>query len=219
MAHFLKVVLILLFSIQIHAAVNPNGGFGSKGGWKPEWTKHFNECFPKYGSGLLANKLSKASDRGQYCDGNAKPQDLLLSILIPLAGKESNYRPNAEGRNGNRVPAGLFQMDSQDMKSHKCQPTGTDPKNPRSAICCAIKIAANTAKRSNSIATGKSGILGSFWQPMREGSSKVGGRSVNNSKNKSAIATQAKKICKTNPTGGGAQTASGNSSSSDTGRN
>jgi hypothetical protein len=181
---------------------SPGGLFGSAKGWKEEWTKEFKQCFEKHGQ-TLAGKVPQ--DAEEYCGQNMGESDrwkFYLSIFIPLAEKESAFNEKAKGKNGARVPQGLFQMDEQDMRSHQCE--GQQPLEAKDNICCAIKIADNMAKKQQGaprIAAGNKGIMDAFWQPMREGMGGDGrgnSASVNNSKNHGDIKEKAKALCASN---------------------
>jgi hypothetical protein len=183
---------ILLFAGS-WASASPNGSTGNLSKWKPEWTRDFNDCFGKEAQSL---KAKTPTDKGQYCDGSPSSAKYWLSIFVPLAGKESNFDPSAHGQNGGRVPIGLFQMDSTDMKSHKCE--GADPANAKQSICCAIKIADDEAKKFNKISQpGAAGIMSAFWQPMKDGQGGdgKGHQTVNNTKNHTDIKDQSKNLC------------------------
>ena len=178
---------------------SPGGIFGSYRKWKQEWTQEFKKCFDQHGQ-TLASRLPQ--DAEEYCSQNVVESQrwkFYLSIFMPLAEKESGFNEKAKGQNGGRVPQGLYQMDEQDMRSHKCE--GQDPLDAKQNICCAIKIADNQAKKAQGnprIANSNKGIMDAFWQPMREGMGGDGrgnNASVNNSKNHGDIKTKAKELC------------------------
>jgi hypothetical protein len=188
---------IFLLFVPVAEAANPNGATGDLSKWQPAWTKDFNDCFEKEGQHL---KQKSPTDAGQYC-GSVSSNDskYWLSIFIPLAQKESNFDPSAHGQNGGKVPIGLFQMDSTDMKSHKCD--GADPANPQQSICCAVKIADDEAQKFNQISQkGSAGIMSAFWQPMKDGmgGNGKGSTNVNNSSNHTAIKNESKSLCQSN---------------------
>lgn len=115
-----------------------------------------------------------------------------LGILKHLAGFESGYRDHAINPKSPNPPAtGLFQMGPSDVEDAQCvTPEGKpifngqkyrrgktdDPrvialKDPRNNICCAMQIAAKKTKRTKGdlyLATGKKGVMGYFWEPMRD---------------------------------------------------
>ena len=193
---------------------SPNGGTGRPGGvWRVEWTKTFNRCFEDYGGNLkIKYEGGKLTDGSDYCTAgksNVEANDYYLSIFIPLAYKESTLNPEAEGKNGARVPAGLYQMDKQDMDSYGCKAENTthktvSPKDPDDAICCAIKIANKRAgdKSRGPIGGTKDGFFSAFWQPMRDGKGgdgRGGKNNINNSENHEDIQKAAQKLCSQKP--------------------
>lgn len=190
----LALIIIFSFGWMANAAINPNGVTGSGGKWLNAWTNYFNECFEKSGTHLAQ---ASPPDKGEYCGSAGKPVDYWRAIFIPLAEKESNFDPNARGKNGGKVPIGLYQMDSQDMKSHKCE--GSDPANPQQSICCAIKIADNQAQKYQKISQPGSnqGIMSGFWQPMKDGigGDGAGHTTVNNTENHNYIKKASKEVC------------------------
>ena len=165
-------VLIGIFVQNQAVAMNPNGGTGSARGWQEQWTSDFKECFKSLGTHI---NQEVPPDAGEYCSSD-DPEKVYLSVFVALAGKESNYNDQAKGQNGGRVPQGLFQMDSQDMQSHKCE--GTNPLDAKENICCAVKIADDSSlggrevEGSHKLCDSNHGIMDAFWQPMRDG---VGG--------------------------------------------
>lgn len=199
----LFALVALLVSAVDSAHADPAGMFGHGRGWRREWTAAFKACFPRYGRTLAK---TRPADSGEFCSAKRiYASDFWLSIFVPLAGKESRFNPSVRGRNGHRVPGGLFQMDSIDMARHNCE--GRNPYEPNQAICCAIKIADNQAKRSmnwerrpasvrNQIAD-SSGIMGGFWQPLRSGwgGNGRGGR-VYNTVNLNSIKSTSRAICR-----------------------
>jgi hypothetical protein len=161
-------------------------------------------------------------------DDNKDIQLMMLSTLKALCKPESSCNPNAVNPNGTNEPAiGLFQIGVEDAtKKHHCKDehgsaiTGEgDLKDPKKNLCCAIQIADDVAggkgsnsteagggKDSGAFATGKTGIMAAFWQPMREGTSSGGGSdgkgSVDNSKNSDAIKTTVNQSCQAIASGG-----------------
>ena len=183
--------------------MNPGGGTASARGWKEEWTNDFNQCFDSLGSNL--HKIPP--DMGDYCSKD-DPKEAYRAVFVALAGKESAYNPHARGQNGGRVPAGLFQMDSQDMRSHRCP--GTNPMDAQQNLCCAVKIADNLARKgATKLADHKHGIMDAFWQPMRDGTGGNGrGGHINNTAVHTDLKRVAKLVCESgesaaNGTGGG----------------
>ncbi len=118
-----------------------------------------------------------------------------LSILKSLAAKECSFNPNASNPKSPNPPAmGLFQMGPTDVKAWGCEkpdgsgpPSTADLRDPKTNICCALKIADGLAKKgaggdvkdTRVLASGKDGILGAFWQPVREGIGLGGGSDGN----------------------------------------
>lgn len=197
---FLRAGFVAIIATSCFASVGfagPNGQFGRERKWLPAWSRMFAACFEKHGKRLAQ---TQPSDKANYCfDSSVRPVDYWLSIFIPLAYKESGFNPSARGRNGRQVPQGLYQMDRGDMRRHRCE--GTNPNDPRMAICCAIKIADNQAKRGRrAISSGRSGIMADFWQPMRNGGGGNGrGGRINNTPNHDMIKSQAKLLCMSKP--------------------
>ena len=197
------IFLFCGFIIQNQAfASNPNGGTGSEGSWKEEWTSDFKDCFNRLGSHI---KAEVPSDAGDYCD-SSDAEKVYLSVFIALAKYESNYDEKAEGQNGGRKPQGLFQMDEQDMSSHKCE--GTNPKDAKDNICCAVKIADDSSlggrevEGSHKLCDSNHGIMDSFWQPMRDGTGGDGkGGSVNNTAVHEKLKQTAKEVCQSGASG------------------
>lgn len=218
----LKMVLLsLAIAASTQAALSsvafasPNGGTGkAEGTWKGTWTRVFSQCFDKYGKNLEKAQKS-AKDGGEFCSSTSvEPKDYWFGIFMPLASKESRFDPDATGQNGEKVPLGLYQMNADDMKAHKCKglngETIINAKDPFQAICCAIQIADGLAgKGFDSISGGsgkaasEKGIMSAFWQPMRKGmggDGKGGKNAVNNEANLKDIKTAAKKYCESSPT-------------------
>ena len=219
-AIILGLVVALVETGEAHAPAtqgrNPNGRTGSSGSWKPEWTRMFNECFNRHGGALKANyEGNQIPDKGEFCaqTNNVPAAKFWLSIFIPLAEKESSFREKARGRNQIKVrgrggrttlrttyPLGLYQMDVNDMRRHKC--VGSDPTDANMAICCAVQIANNLASGSNGfskhshITSQRTGILASFFQPIRTGMGGDGrGGKINNAIASNFIKQKAKQLC------------------------
>lgn len=208
--HKISFALTILMSLSLPYLAEAAGKRKMAGSrnWKPEWTQMFMNCFAAHGAPLT--KVSP-SDSGQYCGRpEMKPNNpqYWLSIFIPLAKKESNFNPNDHTTNkqrkgGAEVNIGLFQMSKDDMKSHRCDKGS--PEDPKTNICCAIKIAANLAKKKkNNSSIGDRdkkarGILSAFWQPMRNGTGGdgLGKRTVNNTENHDYIKKESKRLCST----------------------
>jgi|GEM_PF-6554787 len=133
-------------------------------GWKQEWSDIFMDCYRAHGS-RLDTVYSRLSDKAEYCSSGTNPAAFWLSIFIPLAGEESSYRPTLQSRGNPNI--GLFQMEPKDMRRNGCK--GSNPRNLKQNICCAVRIAANVSRRTSKISgTGRTGVMGSFWQPMMQ---------------------------------------------------
>lgn len=211
-------------------AVNPTGGNGDgKGEWKEEWSEAFFDCWDeaaersKGGKGALEDATRNLTDVGpgkEWCPTEgALSEDYQIKLFYlatfkALAKPESGYRPEAQGFNKGRYPTGLFQMDFKDARSHGCRKDGggtissnEDLKDAETNICCALTIANGQASKSKGKATlarGKDGVMGEFWQPMREGmgGDGRGNQTVNNTKNSKEIKKTVAEACESLPSGG-----------------
>lgn len=125
-----------------------------------------------------------------------KPANTRLFQLVTfkfLAQPESGYSETKTNSKSPNPPAtGLFQIGPSDVEAHKCvtpenkpmytgrpyirgrlnDPRVTMLKDGKNNICCALKIAADEAlgqnkKHGDVFASGKHGIMGRFWEPMR----------------------------------------------------
>lgn len=224
------ILCVIAFAAFARAA-NPTGPNGDGlGNWKEEWSKSFMDCWDEAAENAgaekgnlekLTPKLSDVGSGKDWCpvsdpfDQEYKVKLFYLAIFKSLAGKESAYNPAAQGQNGGRVPTGLFQMDAQDAKSHGCKGVSSDSdlKDPEKNICCALTIVNSISKGKGNetgetyttLATGKEGIMGKFWQPMRQGmggDGKGNNGAINDTANSDKIKKDVKNACEMMESGG-----------------
>jgi hypothetical protein len=170
----------------------------------------FQQCFQENGPKLReAYEKDQLQDQKDYCSvedkKKIKAEAYWLAVYIAVAKEESHFNPDKPGKNGGKTPLGLFQMNSGDMARHGCK--GRNPTSPQQAICCAIRIGNNGAKKWQNpengkirIAQDKVGALGEFFSPVRDGTVGNGrGRSFNNTKKKERVKSHANRLCQMGP--------------------
>lgn len=202
--------------------LGPNGN--GRGVWQTEWSKYFFKCWDAGRSKDARNhpvheltpNLDDVGEGKAWCGvsgvaDSGSPEKIklfYLSIFKDLARAESSLNPDAEGRNGDRQPTGLLQMDSIDARFNGCLTSSggvfkedDDLKDPEGNICCAVKIVLNGAKARKGklpkfLATAKKGLMGRFWQPLREGTGSDGkGGTTNDSVVSRKIKESVRKDC------------------------
>lgn len=219
LAKFLSILLVMCFVTFLmpesgwakgkHRGHNPHGRMGKPREWKQEWTQMFKQCFKENGKNLQdAYEKGQLEDQKDYCSvedqKKIKAEDYWLAVYIAVSKEESHFNPDMPGKNSRKTPLGLFQMNSADMKRHRCK--GREPTSPQQAICCAIQIGDNGTKKWRKpngqvqIAKDKEGALGEFFSPIRDGMVGDGrGRLFDNKKKKNRVKAHANRLCQMGP--------------------
>lgn len=200
--------------------------------WSEAFFKCWDKYAAQGSSGENAGKIEEAFKKGlkdvgpnkEWCPVSGALEEpyqvklFQLATLKELCKPESSCKPEAVNPHGATARAiGLFQIGANDAQSHKCKgPEGQsissedDLKKAENNICCQIQIESNIAggktqkaEDQNTFASGKNGLMGAFWQPMRQGTGGDGaGGSVNDTANSDKIKKGVNEACQQLASGG-----------------